>query len=218
MALMGRTEEIGAEAIDDLVARAPEEAGLTIRAMHWAITHPDEPNSCVNPGFEDTDEGEAPEGLDWVATNTPPGWSKWEIDGAYAGMTWEAEGGRSGPRCVRISGVRDGCFIQPIPVTPGERWFFSIWTHSTGSSLQTPRLVLRWRDAQGAWTANEAGLHVDGEGGADHWQRLTIVSVVPDGAAQAVLLPAAKDQLPGDAVIFDDASVMKLPDDPGEDE
>ncbi len=217
-ALIAHGDEVGASAIEDLVARAPQGLGFTVRAMHWATTHPDAPNACVNPGFEEAGDGEAPAGLDWVATNTPPGWSKWEIDGAYEGLTWEAEGGRSGPRCVRISGARDGCFIQPIPVTPGERWFVSIWARSTGSREQSPRLLVRWRDAEGAWTANEAGLHVDGEGGADRWQQLMVVATVPDGAGQAVLLPAATGQGPGDVVIFDDARAVRLPDEPGEPE
>ena len=212
-ALMARAEEVGPEKMAEFIARAPDEVGFTIRAMHWAVTHPNAPNACANAGFEEMGEGEAPKGLDWIASDTPPGWSKWEIDGAYEGLTWEPEGGRSGPRCVRIAGARDGCFIQPIVVSPGERWFVSVWALSSGSDAQTPRLVLRWRDADGAWTANEAGLHVDGDGGADRWQQLLLVSTVPEGAAQAVLLPAAKDQRPADVVVFDDARAVRLPSD-----
>ena len=105
--------------------------------------------------------------------------------------------------------------FSPIPVTPGERWFVSIWARSTGSREQTPRLLVRWRDADGAWTANEAGLHVDGEGGSDGWQQLMVVATVPDGAGQAVLLPAATGQRPGDVVILDDARAVRLPDELG---
>jgi len=211
--LMARADEVDPATVEELAAQAPEYLAFTIRAMHWATTHPEAPNACANPGFEEADDGDAaPEGLDWVATDTPPGWSKWEIDGASERLTFEPEGGREGPRCVRITGARNGCFIQPIPVEPGEAWFASIWVRSTGSREAVPQFVLRWRDADGAWVANEKGVQVAGEAGANRWQQLMLVFTVPEGAGQAVLLPGASDQLPEDVAIFDDVRVIRLPD------
>jgi hypothetical protein len=46
--------------------------------------------------------------------------------------------------------------------------------------------VLRWRDVDGVWTANEKMLHVSGEGGDDRWQQLMLVFTVPEEAGQAV--------------------------------
>lgn len=117
---------------------------------------------------------------------------------------------RAHRRCTRR------LFIQPIPVASPERWFMSISVRSTGSEGQTPRLVLRWCDAEGASTANEVGPHLDGEGGADRGPQLMVLSTVLDGAARAVPLPATRDRRPGDAVIFDDARAIRLPDKPGE--
>ena len=102
-----------------------------------------------------------------MTTATPLGWAKWEIDGAAQRLTWEAAGGRTGARCVKATGVRNGCFIQSVPVQPGQSWFTSIWVRSTGSPQAVPQLVLRWREADGVWTADEKMLHVSGEGGAD---------------------------------------------------
>ncbi|HUS81042.1 MAG TPA: DUF4838 domain-containing protein, partial [Armatimonadota bacterium] len=213
--LMSRADELEPAKIEELAARAPEHMAYNIRAMRWATTHPEAPNVCANPGFEETAEGPAPEGLDWVATATPPGWAKWEIDGANERLTWEAAGGRDGPRCVKATGVRNGCFIQSVTVQPGQSWFASIWVRSTGSAQAVPQLVLRWRDADGVWTANEKMLHVAGEGGADRWQQLMLVFTVPEEAGQAVLLPGASDQLPEDTALFDDVRMVRLPDDLG---
>ncbi|MCD6360375.1 MAG: DUF4838 domain-containing protein [Armatimonadetes bacterium] len=212
--LMSRADELPAGRIERLAARAPEHLAFNIRAMHWATTHPEAPNLCANPGFEQTDGEEAPpEGMDWVTTDVPRGWSKWEIDGRPELLTWEQTGGRDDPRCVKVTGSRNGCFIQSVPVEPGEAYFARIWVRSTGSSEAVPQFVIRWRDADGKWTRNEKMLHVQAEGGADRWQELILVFIVPDGAAQAVLLPGAKDQRPGDATIFDDARMVKLPED-----
>lgn len=213
--LLSRPGELQSAQIEQLVARAPAHLAHNIRAMYWARRHPEVPNLCVNGGFEDTAPGAAPEGEDWVTTNTPPGWSKWDIDGAAARLTWEQSGGHTEPRCVKATGVRNGCFIQPIAVRPGEQYLASVWVRSIGSTRGVPQLVVRWRDAEGKWTANEHMHSAPGEGGADCWQELIVVFTVPEGAAQAVLLPGAKDQEAGDVVYFDDVRVIRLPDDLG---
>ena len=41
---------------------------------------------------------------------------------------------------------------------------------------------------------------------------LLLVFTVPEGVGQAVLLPGAEAQQPGDVAVFDDVRVIRLPD------
>ena len=101
-------------------AKAGEYVSFYMRAFTWVTENPDAPNLCPNPGFEPTAGDAAPQGIDWVATNAPPGWSKWSIDRKPERLTWEREGGRTEPGCARIAGARNACFIGSVPVKPGE--------------------------------------------------------------------------------------------------
>lgn len=94
-----------------------------------------------------------------MSTDVPPGWGKWSIDDAQRGqLEWVDAGGRAEPRCVRITGVRNGCFIQPIPVTPGETY------------------------VAGAWTAEASDVFAAAPSGLDGWRKTSVVVTVPEGA------------------------------------
>ncbi|MEA3403528.1 MAG: DUF4838 domain-containing protein [Armatimonadota bacterium] len=204
-------EELG-ERLQRIAAEADESVAGQFRALAWIIDNPGAPNLCPNPGFEET-EGDAPEGVDWVTANAPPGWSKWSIESRTDRITWEQEGGRTEPRCGRISGARLSTFIASIPVQPGERYYTCIWVRSTGSDQQSPRLAIKWQAAEGGWVRADSAVTVSGEGGAGRWQLLGVVVEVPEGAGRLIMLPRAADQQEGDVVLFDDARVIRLPDD-----
>ncbi|MGC9319087.1 MAG: DUF4838 domain-containing protein [Armatimonadota bacterium] len=201
-----------ARRLQRIAAQADESVAAQFRALAWIIDNPDAPNLCPNPGFEDT-EGEAPEGLDWVTSETPPGWSKWSIQDRTERVTWEQEGGRTEPRCGRIAGAELSTLIASIPVEPGETYYVAVWARAIGSREQVPRLAIKWKDAGGAWVRQDAGLDVSGAGGGDRWQLLGSVVAVPEGAARRIFMPRALDQQEGDVVIFDDARVIRIPDD-----
>lgn len=209
--LFAAGDQVGAERLERIAASASDAVGAQIAAFAWVLEHPDAENLCPNPGFEET-KGDAPEGADWVTTGSPPGWSKWSIDGKTDYLTWEQEGGRSGPRCARIAGAKLATFIANVPVTPGERYYVSIWAKSTGSDAQQPRLELKWQAAEGGWVRADANQAVAGEGGTGEWQLLSAVVQVPEGAGRLVILPRALDQQEGDVVLLDDARVIRLPD------
>ena len=94
-----------------------------------------------------------------------------------------------------------------------DRYYASIWARSTGSAEQEVSFYLKWRDADGQWTRHDAGQQALGQGGVDRWHLLSVVVEVPEEAAHAILLPGAIDQQPDDVVVFDDARVIRLPDD-----
>ena len=76
-----------------LCAKAPESVALAIRTQQWAETHPDAPNLCNNPGFEETKAGgPPPEGIEWVSTDAPAAWvrtARPEQSQAKLGVRWK---------------------------------------------------------------------------------------------------------------------------------
>ena len=211
-ALLVRGDRIDRERLTQVAGAASERVARQFAAIAWIIDHPDAENLCPNPGFEET-TGDAPEGVDWVSTNSPPGWSKWSIENRTDRLTWEQEGGRSGPRCGMIAGARLATFIGRIPVQPGERYYTSIWAKSTGSAEQIPRLEIKWQAAEGGWVRDDANQAVGGAGGTGEWQLLSAIVDVPEGAGQLIILPRAANQQEGDVVLLDDARIIRLPDD-----
>lgn len=209
-ALLARTDELSPERLQAVADPGSPEVRRQVRAISWVLEHPDAPNLCPNPGFE-ASGGAAPEGIGWVSTNAPPGWSKWTIDDRTDRLTWEQEGGRSGPRCARITGAKLSTFITRVPVTPRELYYVSVWVKSTGSSAQSPLLAIKWQDADGRWTRPDVAPLLSGEGGRGQWQLLSTVVEVPEGAAWLVFLPRAAEQQEGDVVLLDDARIIRLP-------
>ena len=208
--LCSRHDAVTAERLQRLAATASDEIRHQVTALAWLLQHPDAENLCPNAGFERTAD-DAPEGLDWVTTDSPPGWSKWSIDGKTQWLSWAPTGGRTGPRCGRITGARLATFIASIPANPGERYYTSIRAKSTGSGEQTPRLEVKWQAAKGGWVCPEANQAVSGEGGTGKWQLLGTLVTVPEGAGRLIMLPRAADQQPGDVVLLDDAQVIRIP-------
>jgi len=217
-ALHARDEDVDAQRLQRIADAGGGEVAFHMRALAWVRANPDAPNLCANPGFEETTGRAPPQGTDWVTTDTPPGWSKWEIDRETDRITWEATGGRSGPRCGRVTGTRNGTFIARTPVKPGELYYTSVWVRSTGSAEQQPKMSIKWQAAEGGWVRQDASDQVDGEGDADHWQLLSTVVQVPDEAGLLIMLPGALEQQPDDVVLFDDARIIRLPDDLRDDE
>jgi len=202
------------EDVADLVDRAPESLARALRAHSWVEANPDAPNLCENPGFEGTTtDTPPPEGPDWVSTDVPPGWGKWSIDdGQRDQLEWVAEGGRTGPRCVKITGVDNGCFIQPVLVTPGETYLASAWIRTSRPKQTRVTLSVRWQTSEGAWTAQASDVLAAAPSGLDGWRKTSVVVTVPEGAGRAVLLPGAADQGPEDCVWFDDIRFIRVPD------
>ncbi len=210
-AMQSRADEMDPARLAQMVAGASDGVSFHLRTLVWVAENPDAPNLGTNPGFEPAEVDAAPEGIEWVATNAPPGWSKWSIDRKPERLTWEREGGRTEPGCARLTGARNACFVGSIPVKPGELCYASIWVKSVGSAEQDNSFYLKWQNADGQWTQAAAGQVASGQGGADRWQMLAVVSEVPEDAAYAILLAGAIDQQPDDTATYDDVRFIRLP-------
>ena len=210
--VLSSTNALSAEQLEAIAATGGAELRRHIRSVIWARSHPNVPNLCPNPGFEET-KGNAPTGINWVSTDAPPGWSKWAIGGDPGQLDWLPSGGRSSKRCARIKGARLATFITKTPVKRGARYYASVWTKSTGSTTQIPKLGIKWQSNAGAWACGKANTEVSGAAGGGKWQELSCVFEAPEGADQLVIMPRVRDQQPDDVVLFDDVRVVALPDD-----
>jgi len=210
-ALCSRQGEVNAERLAAIVNVASGEISQKLEAFAWLLEHPDAPNLCPNPGFEDT-YGDRPDGVNWVTTDTPPGWAKWSITGRTEHLTWEQQGGRTEPSCGKIAGAKLATFIGSLRVRPGQRYYMSIWVSSIGSTEQSPRLAVKWQAPEGGWVCAAANELVMAEGGSGVWQLLSVVAEVPDAAGRLIMLPRARNQQEHDVVLFDDARIVRLPD------
>ncbi len=183
-----------------------------LRGLLWAAEHPDAPNLFRNAGFEQVAaQGPAPKGLDWVAADCPPGWSKWALKPATRPrLTWEKSGGRGGGKCVRLRGAKNACFIQTLRAKPGERYYCSAFVRTAGGADAYAQLRVQWKDADGKWQWGASPRIAQVAGGLSGWRQLSLVFTVPKGVAQAVVLLAAFEQQPGDSAWFDDARVVRL--------
>jgi len=184
-----------------------------LKALLWAARNPEVPNLCRNTGFEETGTDTAkPQGPEWVTSNTPPHWSKWALNSeTREHMTWEASDGRNGSRCIRIDGAKDACFIHVIPAKPGELYVASAWARAESSGKAKAKLVVQWQDAGGNWVWSQPRREACLAAAPADWRQLSVAFTIPDGVFRAVILPAAKDQQPGDAAWFDDVRVVKVP-------
>ena len=211
------------ERIRRLLAMVPQgPLAAEFRGHLWVAEHPRAANLCRNPGFEDAQSaGPAPKGIDWVATQCPPGWSKWALERPSRDrMTWEAKAGRRGSRCVRTQGAKNACFIQTSPVKPGERYYASVAVRAKCSPDAKSQLRVQWKDAEGKWIWSSLPRVAQAQGSTDRargrgpWRGLSLVFTVPEGVGQAVLLLTVLDQQAEDATWFDDVRVVRVPPEP----
>jgi hypothetical protein len=208
--LLAMGQALPAERMRELAAAGGPQIERLLKAVEWVQNNPHAPNLCPNPGFEEQD-GQTPQGVDWTRAGAPPGWASWSIAGDPRQLKWEAGGGRSGPRCATITGATLSTFIAKVPVVPGEWYHVAVWVKSTGSQNQIPRLAVKWQTAEGTWTAQQANTDRSAPGGGDRWRLLAAVVEVPEGADRLLVMPRALGQQPDDVVRFDDAHVVRLP-------
>ena len=214
-ALLAAPETTSVQRVRELVSLAgDDDLRQELLARLWLIEHPEAPNLCKNPRLGPTADAapQHPEGVDWVATDMPPGWSKWAIrEENRPKLTWEREGGRGDGPCVRAQGVQEACFIYNLPARPGERYCASAWARAKGSSRATLSLVVQWKDGTGAWVWSKPRREALIPGDAADWRQVSVAFSVPDGVANAVVLLVTKKQEPEDTAWFDDVRVVRLP-------
>ena len=166
----------------------------------------------VNGSFEQTGAaGDAPQGADWTAEGTPPGWSRWVRPATPATMLWSNEGAaRTGERCVQTTGATACSYLQTVRVEPGEHYLASAWVRGRLSPGTITRLSVQWQDADGAWTTDPAITSALPSGETAGWVRRSVFLRVPDGAYRAVIGLSVQSQGPDDYAIFDDVSFRQI--------
>ncbi len=195
-----------AEAIAAVEGLAAEGGGvLAEMAKTWlVVSRSDLPNLLENPGFEERHASMAP----------PKAWSSWH-NGAREGVRFfpAAEEGRKASTAAGIGGADSACYLQRIPVKPGQRYVCAVHAKALPKDMQsTAGLGVRWQTAEGKWHENrglepEANVAISGR----RWRRLSLIACVPEGAEKLVFLLKATGQEKGTEVLFDEAVLSLLP-------
>ena len=203
------------QALTVLYAHAPEAASATIariaasgpnplaeQAAGWLVELRGEaPNLLKNAGFQE-----------WAASDPlPEDWSSWSRTGGARFIRGE-ERGRDGSTAAAIARADGACYMQHVPVTPGQKYLCSVWAScDTPGAATAAALGVRWQTGDGAWHPDrecEPRTALTVRGG--RWERLSVIATVPDGAARMVFMLNAEGQTGEHAVVFDDAAVLQL--------
>lgn len=157
-------------------------------------------NLAANPGFQN---GVAPDSV------LPVAYGAWQDDASHGTFSLDRTVGRDSSASGKMSGVRDGCFIQSFTVKPGEAYAVAAECLTSGTSVCT--LVVRWQDPEGRWACMDRDSVSTFAPTRSGWARCFNAVVVPEGAGRLVLLLAANNQITSeDACWFDNIGVYKL--------
>ena len=175
-------------------------------------------NLLTNADFEDDAVTPSPTGSpDWDPAKAPPGWSTWAADTKAARFAWQRGDAPSGSRCLKLAGcAKPACYIQVIPVKPGERYLFRAMARTTSATPEHTGVRIRWKDAKEQWVAWDRDVPIQlGTGHAGRWEAILGVATVPKEAARLVVLPGTdKHESDRVAAWFDDIRLYRLPETP----
>jgi hypothetical protein len=198
----------------EVAARLEGTAGPLAEAVQaWRhVAEKAPPNLVANGAFEDLSANETAPEMDWSTTTAPRGWSTWSRTplARFAVLAGEGQEGHA----AAITDAESACFLQTIPVEPGQRYLCTAWARSTPPHAGgTPRLAIRLRTPTGAWHPRRE-LEPSLDAGRDQadWQPLVLVLTVPEGAGSLVVMLSAADQPAGGRILFDNVCLNRLPD------
>jgi hypothetical protein len=206
--------------MSDVVARLAPAPGpetpandVTDLMRSWAtIAASKSANLVVNGGFEAAGRNEQRPEQDWKTEGAPLGWSTWSRDNKAVLRILPGKGcHESAAASIRNAG--SACFLQNVPVRPGERYVCIAWAKIEPENLSAnAKLAIRYRQKGGGWyprqDAEPLVTALEGQAG---WQLLTLVAKIPEGVSTLVVMLSANDQAEGAAALFDDVSLYKLP-------
>jgi len=189
-------------------------AGCVLVALAATVVWAAEPVTVENPSFEATQAGPGgPAQGDWETGGAPPGWHHWIGTTARPGnpvLTWEKAGGRTGKRCVSLSGcIGPVCVIQSVPAQPNETYRVRVWARADNPASKC-YFSVRWQDKDGKWLEGQLKDQIPAGLGATDWHELEVPATAPEGAGLLVILLTADGQTDADKCWFDDVSVEKL--------
>lgn len=170
------------------------------------------PNLLKNPSFEEAGENQAQPEMDWSTAGAPPGWSTWSrypLPGQLRATTEAAEGARA----ASITQAESACYLQNVPVQPGERYLCSLRARRLPPDGRGQvSLSVRWRARGGGWLEDRSAERtVNLPEFTSDWQSLYLLVDVPDNAGALVFMAIASNLGEAVTALFDDAGVYRVP-------
>jgi hypothetical protein len=162
---------------------------------------PEGPNLLRNGDFS---EGPPPNKLarpgsssDWGDDGAPAHWSYWQGEYSNGRFDWDES-----LKAARASGVRQGCFLQTIPVKPGERYLLQAHCRTQNTGLAT--IMIGYKTMGGASWMSHTNRRVSiqpvrKEGGTEIF---TLFVVVPPEADTLVVQLNAHGQPTMESVLW----------------
>jgi len=200
--------------LERVVRAQPGDLGRLARA--WVHARGEAlPNLLRNPGFEESGANPlAPKG-DWQTADAPPGWSTWSSGARATRFPRRAGEGRAESVASAIAEADSACYLQHVPVEPGQRYLCTVWARKDPARQDAMvRLGVRWQTPGGEWhnrqDLEQTVAFSESVGG---WHPLGLVRTVPEGAGRLVFMLSAKYQQAASLAWFDDTALYLLPSD-----
>jgi hypothetical protein len=194
--------------IDQALRLAADPVGYVLNLLSQPGEHK---NLLVNGAFTAATAATAtgPQPADWKQGTAPPGWSYWQTGTSKGHPDWDRKVGHDAPGAGALVGMKWGCLIQTIPVTPGERYAVAAWYRVQGEG--SPSLSMRWQTPEGKWHAEMLDVSLSTAKSEGEWKLMAGVGTVPEGVGKLVLLPTVHGQRSEqDIVWWDDVTAFRL--------
>ncbi|MDO5113186.1 MAG: hypothetical protein Q4E67_02310 [Planctomycetia bacterium] len=120
----------------------------------------------------------------------PAEWGFWQHEKKSFGKArWDGVVGKGSGSFEKVI---DGCYIQSLPVQPGERYLLRARVKTTGAA--TAKVTASWKTAEGNWTRWDASQTFSPSETVDGWSEIYGLITVPSGAEKMILLPSVTQQ------------------------
>ena len=196
------------------------ELGRFAEITALAAAHPDRLTECVvNGSFEDdapaaSGAAQADASVDWRSQIAPSPWYLWVPEYApNTEVSWSDSQGRTGSRCMKISGPGKASILQLVPVEPGQSFIVSVAFNARLDDMEgRAGLSVQWKAPNGSWTGGiSATMSLQPGAVTDGWvTRESSLIRAPEGVASMVLNIGLTTSNPEDYLLIDDVSVKQI--------
>ncbi|MGE5531672.1 MAG: hypothetical protein ACM3VW_06115, partial [Bacteroidota bacterium] len=183
--------------------------GATLSGWLWVMEN--KPANLVQNGdFESKGVNKDKPEADWSTVGAPPKWNSW-ASGDKGSFKLVPGAGREGSVAAAITGAGSACYLQTVPVRPGEKYLATAWVKGLPEGDGGANFGLRFQMADGKWhPKRDLEPSVQPTAGADGWQPLIISVTIPADAGRLVLMPGVRSQQAGTTALIDDLTLYKI--------
>ena len=158
-----------------------------------------------------TEDKTAP--ADWKMPANIANWNTWQTEASRGVFRLDKtvnRGEEKNSGAAQINGTENGCYIQYLPVKPGETYAVRAWLRQKGDGPGWIRV--RWQTPETKWTqeSQDVLLMSAPDQAKNEWREISGLASVPEGVGRMVILLCAANQSENDSVWFDDAQVFKM--------